>query len=57
MKTVISIITITLLVALYLFWHFENRRKRKAVEHHEKRQEEFDKLLKTLKEPKPSEKE
>lgn len=57
MKTVISIITITLLVALYLFWHFENRRKRKAVEHHEKRQEEFDNLIKTIKESNPAEKE
>ncbi len=54
MKNVITIITITLLIALYLLWHFENRRKRKNAEHHERRQEEFDNLLKTLKEKNPS---
>lgn len=57
MKGIITIITISLLVALYLFWYFENRRKRKIAEHHEKRQEEFDNLIKTIKESKPAEEE
>lgn len=57
MKGVITIITISLLLALYLFWYFENRRKRKMAEHHEKRQEEFDNLIKTIKETKPAEEE
>lgn len=45
---ILLIIFIVLLVAFYMFRHFENRRDARNTAHHEKRSEAFTDLLKTL---------
>jgi len=48
---ILIIIFVFLMIALYLFKHFENRRNDRNWEHHEKRKEMFNELLEKLKDP------
>lgn len=45
----IVIVFISLAVAYFLVQHFENRRKERNYEHHERRKESFTNLLNSLK--------
>ena len=50
MFTIIAIIIISLAVAYFFFQHFENRRRARMSDEHERKREAFNSLLNLLKE-------
>ena len=48
------IIVMLLFVSLYLYWLFEKKRKDKLRRHKEKRENDYDRLLKTLRKDEPA---